>query len=90
VRKACLLGSPGTRLRGHEFHYSEIIGSLDKESTGCAYELQGRHGGPRVLEGFQFGSVLASYVHVHFGSAPEAAAHLVAECRRYRESLTQQ
>jgi cobyrinic acid a,c-diamide synthase len=90
VRRACLLGSPGTRLRGHEFHYSEIIGSVDEESIVCAYELEGRHGGPRVLEGYQLGSVLASYVHVHLGSAPEAAAHLVAACRHYREGLNRQ
>jgi cobyrinic acid a,c-diamide synthase len=90
VREPCLLGDPGTRLRGHEFHYSEIIEETDEVPMARAYELQGRHGGGKVREGYQVGSALASYVHVHFGSAPGVAGSLVAACRRYRERLDHQ
>jgi cobyrinic acid a,c-diamide synthase len=87
VREACLLGESGTRIRGHEFHYSEIIEKTDDVPVLRAYELQGRHGSGKVMEGYQVGSVLASYVHLHFGSAEGVAEHLVAACRRYRAGL---
>jgi cobyrinic acid a,c-diamide synthase len=87
VREACLLGEPGTRVRGHEFHYSEIIEKTDEVPMLRAYELQGRHGSGKVMEGYQVGSVLASYVHLHFGSAEGVAEHLVAACRRYHAGL---
>ena len=38
-------------------------------------------------EGYGANNVLASYVHLHFGSNPEVARHLVANCRAYKENL---
>jgi cobyrinic acid a,c-diamide synthase len=84
LREACLLGEPGLRLRGHEFHYSEIVESVPTAPWTSAYELQGRSGRPAVMEGYRLGSILASYVHLHFGSAPEAAANFVGACRSFR------
>ena len=79
---ASLLGPAGTRVRGHEFHYSEIVGEPD--GVPRLYRLTPRRGGEAALEGFGCRNVLASYVHLHFGSNPEAARHLVAGCRAYR------
>jgi len=80
-----LLGPPGTRVRGHEFHYSEIVG----EPIGVPrlYRLTPRRGGAAVNEGYSANHVLASYVHLHFGSNPEVARHLVANCRAYKDGL---
>jgi cobyrinic acid a,c-diamide synthase len=80
-----LLGPEGTRVRGHEFHYSEIVG----EPIGVPrlYRLTPRRGGAAVSEGYRENRVLASYVHLHFGSNPEVARHLVASCRAYKEKL---
>jgi cobyrinic acid a,c-diamide synthase len=79
----CLLGPAGTRARGHEFHYSEII----SETAGLRklYQLTPRRGGEPVPEGYSVGRVLASYVHLHFGSNPEVARHFVDCCRRFKE-----
>ena len=80
-----LLGPAGTTARGHEFHYSEIVG----EPIGVPrlYRLTPRRGGAAVSEGYGENHVLASYVHLHFGSNPEVARHLVASCRAYKEKL---
>jgi cobyrinic acid a,c-diamide synthase len=80
----CLLGPAGTRGRGHEFHYSEII----SEPAGLPklYQLTPRRSGEPTPEGYSAGQVLASYVHLHFGSNPEVARHFVDCCRRFKEN----
>jgi cobyrinic acid a,c-diamide synthase len=80
-----LLGPAGTAARGHEFHYSEIIGEPD--GVPRLYRLTPRRGGAAVAEGYCENRVLASYVHLHFGSNPEVARHLVASCRAYKDGL---
>jgi cobyrinic acid a,c-diamide synthase len=82
---AGLLGPAGTRARGHEFHYSEMLG----EPVGVPriYRLTSRKSGEAVEEGYCEHNILASYVHLHFGSNPEVARNLVASCRAYKESL---
>ncbi len=79
-----LLGPAGTRARGHEFHYSEII-SAPAEFPRL-YQLTARRGGAPVQEGYTVNRVLASYVHLHFGSNPEVARHLVACCQKFKEN----
>lgn len=83
LEAANLLGEPGQAIRGHEFHYSEIIGGVDSLQT--TYRLSTRQGEKTAREGYRSGNTLASYVHLHFGSAPQAAAAFVAHCRRYRQ-----
>ena len=64
------LGPTGTELRGHEFHYSTL------EPAGAALELIGRTG--TATAGFAHARLLASYLHLHLGGAPELAAAFVA------------
>ncbi|OGR31170.1 MAG: cobyrinic acid a,c-diamide synthase [Desulfobacca sp. RBG_16_60_12] len=80
-----LLGPEGTTARGHEFHYSEIVSEPD--GVPRLYRLTPRRGGAAVNEGYGEHHVLASYVHLHFGSNPEVARHLVETCRAYKEKL---
>ncbi|MFA6562785.1 MAG: cobyrinate a,c-diamide synthase [Verrucomicrobiia bacterium] len=74
-----LWGKRGERFRGHEFHYSELLGN---PATGSewqtAYAVQHRQTDVAIAEGFQRGRVLASYAHIHFASRPEAVRHFVA------------
>ena len=49
---------------------------------GISYRAQMQCPGAKpVDEGYSYNNVLASYVHLHFGSAPEFADSLVAACR---------
>ncbi|MBI5686141.1 MAG: cobyrinate a,c-diamide synthase [Verrucomicrobia bacterium] len=82
-----LLGKCGERLRGHEFHYSELIGSPAADSGWqTAYEMRHRQSDTVVAEGFQRGRVLASYAHLHFASRLEAVRHFVAKLAENRQT----
>jgi cobyrinic acid a,c-diamide synthase len=60
------LGPAGTEARGQEFHQSRITNA---EVDASLYELTASDGQTR-RDGFIQGSVVASYVHLHFASAP--------------------
>lgn len=70
----------GETLRGHEFHYS--IWERDAPDIAPAYTIlpDQWHSDPRP-DGALIGTVLASYVHLHFLSHPELAARFVAAAR---------
>jgi cobyrinic acid a,c-diamide synthase len=70
-----------TTLRGHEFHYTRIVGDSPpplsvfevKRGTGC--------GGGR--DGLLKGNVLAAYTHLHAGGTPQWAVGLVNRARQW-------
>lgn len=65
----------GQRIRGHEFHWSTLE-SQPAESESV-YRVVNQDGRP---DGFRSGSVWATYVHVHLGSAPGLAPRFVETC----------
>lgn len=71
------LGPGGAVLRGHEFHYSSL--QNPPVLAAPAYALTGRQG-PLPPEGHLSGNALGSYIHLHFGSRPEAAQAFVDAC----------
>jgi cobyrinic acid a,c-diamide synthase len=77
----CLLGRAGGTARGHSFHYSTIDGVPD---APCAYRVRSTLSGTESTEGYMVGSVLASYVHLHFLSMPDMGAHFVRAARLSR------
>ncbi len=81
LTRECLWGQPGERLRGHEFHYSELVGDPDWPT---AYDLHYRRSDRVSHEGFQRGSLLASYTHLHFASRPRAVQQFVRYLEKAR------
>ncbi len=77
-----LLGDSETRLKGHEFHYSQLDGK-DSE-TRQVYAVRKADDVTVSTPGFLKGNTLASYAHVHFGSNPAAAEALVGRCRSFQ------
>lgn len=86
LRQSCHLGQPGLRVRGHEFHYSEIVDFEENSSLNYAYELHRRRHSQMRLEGYNIGSVLASYIHLHWGSSPQVADSFVRRCIDYQSA----
>jgi cobyrinic acid a,c-diamide synthase len=73
---------PGGRIRGHEFHYSELeTEHLRNEGIESIYQRTAQGGKGPSPEGYLYKRCLASYVHLHMGSNPEFAAALVQAAR---------
>jgi cobyrinic acid a,c-diamide synthase len=78
-----VIGKRGEAARGHEFHYSEIIQKKgDTSGLQKVYAIRSRNGGPSRREGYAYRNVLASYVHLHFGSNERFAEQFVHNCTR--------
>ncbi len=93
------LGPPASelRLRGHEFHYSEI---LDADAAAAAPGLPpawritypenpasrspAASADSMVYSGYRLGAVRAGYIHLHFASCPAFARLLVGQMGKVR------
>lgn len=80
TQKGSVLGPKGTRVRGHEFHYSHIQESCREERI---YSILNRKRFSYNEEGFVRKGVLGSYIHLHWGSNPGVAKNFVDYCRNY-------
>jgi cobyrinic acid a,c-diamide synthase len=69
VQRPTPIARPGTVLRGHEFHYSEL------SPPGDALLLEGRFGGG--AGGYASRTLLATYLHLHLAATPELAERFV-------------
>ncbi len=81
LQQDALWGPPGTTIRGHEFHYSEIV----DDHTAAAgwervYSIRRRRSETTEPAGFQKGNVLAGYPHLHWASKPDAVDHFLHRC----------
>ncbi|MBI2915529.1 MAG: hypothetical protein HYY07_01565 [Elusimicrobia bacterium] len=77
-----LMSEKGENVRGHEFHYSKR--SIPTSKDASAYELTHRRTGERQLEGYSNGSVLATYLHIHFLTNPNWAKRFFENAVQYR------
>ncbi|MBI3604025.1 MAG: cobyrinate a,c-diamide synthase [Nitrospirae bacterium] len=82
IAKSCALGSPGVKVRGHEFHYSELV---PKGPLEYACSVTDACGAVRPPDGLMTGHCVALYAHLHFRSQPSLAGTLVASARGFRE-----
>jgi cobyrinic acid a,c-diamide synthase len=80
-----IIGPIGTRLRGHEFHWSRLTTPLAREHA--AYELEGQE---NTREGYADATMLASYVHVPLAANPHVMVRLLHNCLWRREARNAQ
>ncbi len=76
-----ILSSKGDSLRGHEFHWSTLEGV--GEDNGYAYYVYKSYAKEPRREGIVMDNLLASYVHLHFGSCPNLASNFIHKCALY-------
>ncbi|MFH2075227.1 MAG: cobyrinate a,c-diamide synthase [Pseudomonadota bacterium] len=76
-----LWGRRGELLRGHEFHYSELIDDpVSDPAWRKVYSFRRRGKDAVETEGYQKGAILASYLHLHCASRPAAVARFLERC----------
>ena len=78
LTKDCLIGRRGTVIRGHSFHYSRVT---NDEGIATSYRVLYSLSGKEESEGYSYGNVLASYIHLHFRANPSVAQHIVEAAR---------
>jgi cobyrinic acid a,c-diamide synthase len=86
LRSDSVLGARGDRFRGHEYHYSELL----RDPTAVrgwrdVYQTRPPRGSTFESGGFQRGNILASYIHAHFASRPQAAMKFADLCEARNE-----
>jgi cobyrinic acid a,c-diamide synthase len=72
------------RMRGHEFRYS-VIDDMPAD-VPRVYNVRTNHGSR--VDGFFAGTVLGSYLHLHFGSCPKFAEGFIAAASAWREQAS--
>jgi cobyrinic acid a,c-diamide synthase len=75
----------GTKLRGHEFHYSKV---LDLKGEDMVFTMQRGKGLSGGRDGLTYRNVLATYSHIHALGTPEWAPAMVRQARRFRQQRT--
>jgi cobyrinic acid a,c-diamide synthase len=76
-----IIGKTGQRIRGHEFHYSELENQIPEMNT--VYRISDRTGLNKPPDGYLVQRTLGSYNHLHFGSQPQTARNMVETCYTY-------
>jgi cobyrinic acid a,c-diamide synthase len=75
VTSDTILSEAGRSIRGHEFHFSRVLAGAPRLSA--AYAMHDADGEPLGSEGWSTPTMLASFVHLHFGQDPALARNLV-------------
>jgi cobyrinic acid a,c-diamide synthase len=79
VAASGMLGPAGTRLRGHEFHFSRVLSG--GEAWPPLYSMHDCDGEPLGYEGWARDNFAGSFVNLHFGQEPRIPGRLVAAAR---------
>jgi cobyrinic acid a,c-diamide synthase len=83
ARKTNILTNRGGEVRGHQFRYSHLEGIPDLYRR--AFSLKKDSNGKTMSEGFVYRNVLATYMHLHFGSNPHFARGFVESCAKNKQ-----
>jgi cobyrinic acid a,c-diamide synthase len=80
LKEKTILGEVGDRLRGHEFHYSDIdtkAPSADFKGVIKTYSVKDADGKSIKDEGYWVKNTLGSYIHIHFASNKNLAENFI-------------
>ncbi len=62
--------------RGHEFHYSSLVGETPEPHLWHSTDLRGNTKDAGTVNG----NIMGSYIHVHFASSPDMLNNFIKKC----------
>lgn len=77
-KRDCLIGTKGTHLRGHEFHYSRLLNNL--ANSDSIFQCRDSRGTEIPDAGWQQNSLVASFVHIPWDIYPDTAKFFINQC----------
>jgi len=77
--------TPGTVLKGHEFHYSRVVDREMKEGSYFSFLMKRGQGIMDKMDGLCYKNVLATYTHLHALGSPEWADGLVRQAYSFKK-----
>ena len=83
IVKDSILGSCGSKLRGHEFHYSRLMPIKDEPVPEQIYQVKDAEGNPCSSGGWIINKTLGSYIHLHFGSHLDSVQEFIRSAAAY-------
>ncbi|GAW27912.1 MULTISPECIES: cobyrinate a,c-diamide synthase [unclassified Carboxydocella] len=78
-----IIGPVNTLVKGHQFHYSELI-PLDKQYPWAASLHKPNRHSTAVLDGYAQNNIFASYLHIHWGGQPDIAYNFLSSCLNWQ------
>ncbi|GBD95810.1 MAG TPA: cobyrinate a,c-diamide synthase [Nitrospirae bacterium] len=86
LKEDSIPGKKGSAIRGHEFHYSEIVDRAETNNWMSEnYSVKNGSGEKIQDEGYRVKNTLGSYIHIHFGSNPSIAKNFVDFVKEHDE-----
>jgi cobyrinic acid a,c-diamide synthase len=82
LKQDSIFGPKGSTVRGHEFHYSNIITSNQQSAesgqrTDSIYSVKDGSDHYIYDEGYRINNALGSYIHIHFGNNQAIAGNFI-------------
>lgn len=79
-----LLCSANENIRGHEFHFSQMIPTDNPDLFPWAFEFKKVRTGAVYPGGYAEKNILASYLHIHFAGNRHLAEKFVQKCKEFK------
>jgi cobyrinic acid a,c-diamide synthase len=80
-----VLCTTGETLRGHEFHFSQMLADDSQKDFPWAFTFKKTRTGEVYNGGYAYQNILASYLHMHFAGNEENARRFVAKCTEFKQ-----
>lgn len=81
-----ILCDTGDTLRGHEFHFSQMLIDENQKDFPWAFQFKKTRTGEIYNGGYANKNVVASYLHMHFAGNEQNALRFLSSCKVFKQT----